>query len=145
MAKRTEQTTEVPIEEQVTTVEPTTTEAPIEEQEAPTTEAPIEEQEEQTTEAPTCEEPSPAHGPVPEGTAFGSTTAEAEATTDFSPLIDDLRKKGSTQLTADTREALASFYKALKSQACGIYIATGAVARMNEGKFIMKIFNIVKK
>ena len=140
MAKRTEQTTEAPIEEQVTTVEPTTTEVPIEEQKAPTTEAPIEEQE-----APTSEEQSPAPGPAPEGTAFGSTTTEAEATPDFTPLIDDLRKKGSTQLTADTREALASLYKALKSQACGIYLATGAVARMNDGKFIMKIFNIVKK
>lgn len=143
MAKRTEQTIEAPIEEQVTTVEPATPESPIEEQESPTTEAPTEEQEEPTTETPTSEEQSPAPGPVPEGTAFGSTTAEA--TPDFAPLIDDLRKKGSTQLTADTREALASLYKALKSQACGIYLATGAVARINDGKFIMKIFNIVKK
>ncbi len=131
MAKRTEQTTEAPIEEQKETVEPTTTESLIEEQEAP------------TTEATTSEEQSPAPGPVLEGTAFGSTTAEASP--DFSPLIDDLRKKGSTQLTADTREALASLYKALKSQACGIYLATGAVARMNDGKFLIKIFNIVKK
>lgn len=140
MAKRTEPTTEAPIEEQVTTVETATTESPIEKQEFPTPEAPIEEQE-----APTTEEQSPAPGPLSEGTAFGSTTAEAEAPPDFAPLIDDLRKKGSTQLTAGTREALASLYKALKSQACGIYLATGAVARMNDGKFIMKVFNIVKK
>lgn len=143
MAKRTEPTPESSIEEQVTTVEPITTESPIEEQEAPTTESPIEGQESPTTEALTSEGQSPAPGLVPEGTAFGSTTAEA--TPDFSPLIDDLRKKGSTQLTADTREALASLYKALKSQVCGIYLATGAVARMNDGKFILKIFNIVKK
>lgn len=145
MAKRTEQTTEAPIEEQVTTVEPTTTEEPIEEQEAPTTEAPIEQQEAPTTEAHTSEEQSPAPGLVPEGTAFGSTTIEAEATPDFSPLIDDLRKNGSTQLTADTREALASLYKALKSQACGIYLATGAVARNGYGQFILRVFNIIKK
>ena len=110
----------------MTTVEPTTTEAPIEEQEA------------STTEAPTSEEQFPTTGPVPEGTAFGSTP-------DFTPLIDDLRKKGSTQLTADTREALASLYKALKSQACGIYLATGAVARNGYGQFILRVFNLIKK
>ena len=56
-----------------------------------------------------------------------------------SQALQALKDSGTTILSATTRDELASKFDALKAEAEGITLATGAIARNDAGTYILRV------
>ena len=62
-----------------------------------------------------------------------------------SRALAELTEKGSTMLTAKTREELFGLYDALNIEATGLTLLAGAVAQTDNGEYTLRIDATVKE